>query len=296
MWRDWFIFSKRDSRAMLFLLVCLALVLAGRWLAGGGDAGSGAAVDTLCLQPSMPDAAPEADVRRPSRRVSAVLPRVEPSPFDPNTADSLLLLRQGIPPRVASNILKYRAAGGVFRSVQSLRKIYGMTDDCYSRIAPYVVLSSVRPEVEEAGVPRRAGAGKLPSGTVLDLNTADSALLCRVPGIGRWRASRIVRHRDRLGGYVSVSQLADIPGMPDSVQRWFRVDSAFCPVRIPVNTASASVLAAHPCISAAMARVITRHVQLHGPLKSAADLRLYSEFDSCDLGVLSRYLDFGVKK
>lgn len=296
MWRDWFIFSRRDSRAMLFLLVCLVVVLAGRWLAGGGDAGRGAAVDTLCMQPAVSGTAHEADVQRPSRRVSAALPEVEPSPFDPNTADSLLLLRQGIPPRVASNILRYRAAGGVFRSVQSLRKIYGMTDECYGRIAPYVVLSSVRPEMEKDYASRPAYAVKLPAGTVLDLNTADSATLCRVPGIGGWRASRIVRHRGRLGGYVSVSQLADIPGMPDSVQRWFRVDSAFCPVRIAVNTASCQALAAHPCISAAMARVITRHVELHGPLSSAGELRLYSEFDSCDMDVLSRYLDFGTRK
>ena len=58
---------------------------------------------------------------------------------------------------------------------------------------------------------------KFRSDTLLDLNTVDTLLLKRVPGIGSWRARRIVQFRDYLGGYSRVGQLLEIDGMPDSV-------------------------------------------------------------------------------
>ena len=58
------------------------------------------------------------------------------------------------------------------------------------------------------------------------LNSADTALLKRVPGIGSYYARRIVNYRRQLGGYVSVSQLAEIEGMPAEAMAYFTVDAS----------------------------------------------------------------------
>lgn len=68
---------------------------------------------------------------------------------------------------------------------------------------------------------------KLPEGTVLDLNKADSATLTKIPGIGPAFARRICRYRDRLGGYYTVLQLQEVYGMTQErfleIKRWFDI-------------------------------------------------------------------------
>lgn len=54
---------------------------------------------------------------------------------------------------------------------------------------------------------------KLKPGATLDLNTADTLLLRRLPGIGPSYARRIVRYRDRLGGFYCREQVQEVFGM-----------------------------------------------------------------------------------
>ncbi|MDR3127440.1 MAG: helix-hairpin-helix domain-containing protein [Tannerellaceae bacterium] len=74
--------------------------------------------------------------------------------------------------------------------------------------------------------PRRE---KFPPGTVVELNTADTATLQKVPGIGSTFSRRIVGYRRVLGRYRSVSQLQEIYGMDqeryEALKGWFYVDT-----------------------------------------------------------------------
>ncbi len=50
---------------------------------------------------------------------------------------------------------------------------------------------------------------------LLDINTCDSASLEALPGIGPVLSARIVKYRNLLGGYVSVSQLKEVYGLTE---------------------------------------------------------------------------------
>ena len=66
------------------------------------------------------------------------------------------------------------------------------------------------------GPPTKAqwnGASKLAEGSTIDLNTADTLLLQRVPGIGVTFARRIAKYRELLGGYYVKEQLQEVYGM-----------------------------------------------------------------------------------
>lgn len=132
---------------------------------------------------------------------------------------------------------------------------------------------------------------KLPIGSVVDLNTADTTLLKRVPGIGSWRARRIVEFRGHLGGYSRVEQLLEINGMPDTILHWFEVKT---PPRkmLNLNHATADEMAAHPYLTYEQARVIINHRRLHGPLSSLSQLSLYPEFVNDTLKWLEPYVVF----
>lgn len=61
--------------------------------------------------------------------------------FNPNTADSITFRRLGLPAWMAKNILHYRSKGGKFRKAEDFKKIYGMTEEQYSVLSPYIYCS-----------------------------------------------------------------------------------------------------------------------------------------------------------
>ena len=47
----------------------------------------------------------------------------------------------------------------------------------------------------------------------ISLNTATKSDLMMIPGIGEAYAERIIAHRERIGGFTSLEQLKDVPGI-----------------------------------------------------------------------------------
>jgi DNA uptake protein ComE-like DNA-binding protein len=65
--------------------------------------------------------------------------------FNPNTIDSLTLTRLDIPTFVKSNLLKFRNKNGKFYSKSDFRKIYGVTDELYAEVEPFLVIDPIKP-------------------------------------------------------------------------------------------------------------------------------------------------------
>jgi len=126
----------------------------------------------------------------------------------------------------------------------------------------------------------------------LDLNTADSAMLVTLPGIGPYYASRILSYRRKLGGYTSNSQILEIDGIPDSVVRWFVITDTARAVRISVNSATLSQLRSHPYINFYQARAIIEMRRERGNIKGPDQLSFMEEFTDQDLVRLEPYLDY----
>lgn len=126
----------------------------------------------------------------------------------------------------------------------------------------------------------------------LDLNTADSTMLVRLPGIGPYYASRILSYRRKLGGYASSSQILEIDGIPDSVVRWFVITDTARAIRISVNSATLTQLRSHPYINFYQARAIIEMRRERGNIKGPDQLSFMEEFTDQDLVRLEPYLDF----
>ncbi len=76
-------------------------------------------------------------------------------------------------------------------------------------------------------VPLQDGPEPLPDTTglsayyVVDLNTADAAALCTLPGVGQSRAQAILDYRARYGAFAQVEDVLAIPGItPELVASW----------------------------------------------------------------------------
>ena len=123
------------------------------------------------------------------------------------------------------------------------------------------------------------------------LNTADTAQLRKVPGIGSYYAKEIVRHGQWLGGYVSVNQLDEIEDFPKDAKKYFVIQNAH-PKKLNVNKLSLAQLRRHPYINYYMAKAITDYRRLHGPLTSLDDLRFSSDFPPEVIERLKPYVEF----
>ena len=126
----------------------------------------------------------------------------------------------------------------------------------------------------------------------LDLNGVDSTELVKLPGIGPATALKIIRYRERLGGYSDITQLAEIEGLPDSLMKWFIITDTIPLTKILVNRATLAELRRHPYIDFYQARAIVEFRDERGAIKSPEQLSFMEEFTVQDLERLMPYLDF----
>lgn len=109
----------------------------------------------------------------------------------------------------------------------------------------------------------------------IELNSADSAQLESLPMIGAKLAQRIVRYREKLGGFYTMEQLKEVYGLRDScynvVKSRVWVDSLKLN-SLSLNHASMEQLGRHPYIGFKNAKIICRYRQEHGEIKDCKEL------------------------
>ena len=303
MWRDWFVFSRQDQRAIILLSVLIVLALSlrlTRSLWHRPDTEPALPPDSIAALLSAPAAAPP-------------IVKVELRAFDPNTADSLELLSVGFSPYVTRNILRYRRAGGKFRRPDDLARIYGMHDTLFVRMKPYITLPPAPPTASPRSKPQRPNKSapasptpdtlrrshpyaqymqaKLKPGEVVELNQADTTALMRIPGVGPVYARMIIDYRHRLGGFHSTDQLRELEVLPHDIGQWVHVVQFPVPA-LRVNALTVTQLRTHPYLTFYQAKAIVDYRKREGHIRSARQLLFLDEFTEADVARLSPYLSF----
>lgn len=256
--------------------------------------------------------------------------------FDPNTATESQLLSFGLSQREVRNILKYRARGGRYRVKEDFARVYGLTLEKYRQLEPYITInpqimaadvikrekntphtSSITPHASSIG-PQPSSFGprasrKLRYGETVDINSADTAMLKRIPGIGDYYAMRIVELRKRKQVFSSPEELLAIrnfpetaltymttstpsgPGNPSGPSTPLRTEGPSTPSGpstsstssgssrasfplIYINVQSRKELASHPLLNYLQARDIISLRRLSGRITSAKDLAALPSF------------------
>lgn len=218
------------------------------------------------------------------------------STFDPNTADSLTFLSLGLPSWMAKNILRYRSKQGTFRHPEDFRKIYGMKEEQYQTLLPYIRIAdkyktkdTLRLLSAQAHEAHRDTLFKYKPGTVISLNEADTTELKKIPGIGSGIARMIVNYRRKLGGFYRIEQLQEINLKAELLRPWFSIDTHRIKA-INLNKAGLERLTHHPYINFYQAKVIVEYRKKKGNLKNLKQLSLYEEFTAEDLERIANYV------
>ncbi|MEQ9414089.1 MAG: helix-hairpin-helix domain-containing protein, partial [Cyclobacteriaceae bacterium] len=196
--------------------------------------------------------------------------------FDPNTATKEDFDSLGLPAYLSQRIINYRSKGGSFRKPNDLGKIYGMDSVLMNQLYPFIDIPSL-PLTSTQKFANTKPEGKSNTDiTPQDLNLADTTQLKLIRGIGTVLASRIVKYRTALGGFVDQNQVKEVYGLDTTVVKLmatrFYIDPSFNPARLNINKVSESDLSHHPYIRSKIAKSIVAYRFQHGSFNEIADL------------------------
>jgi competence protein ComEA len=222
--------------------------------------------------------------------------------FNPNLISAEQWQQLGLKKFMAERIVKYRSKGGKFRKKEDVKKIYGFPEELYARLEPYIQLADKqedkfarkdRPNFPKRDSTRPRFEKREPRITTFDLNTADTAQLSKVRGIGQGYANRIIKYRDNLGGFYDTSQVREVFGLPpETVNELLRFGRVQAEIRkLNINQAEADLISKHPYLRG-KGKVIVAYRNQHGNFQTADNLLKIRILDPAMVEKVKPYLEF----
>ncbi len=197
-----------------------------------------------------------------------------PFNFDPNTLDENGWNKLGLPEKTIKTILNYLGKGGKFKSAEDIRKIWGLKKEDADVLIPYITIAARQTDNKFSNVYASKNYAKA-APSVIDINTATVDDFKRLPAVGN-TAYKIVKFREKLGGFISINQVKETYGLTDSVYQamlpYLTLTSTNIQ-KININTASDFDLGKHPYISNDIAKAIAIYRKQHGNYSKIEDVR-----------------------
>ncbi|MFZ6052719.1 helix-hairpin-helix domain-containing protein [Halocola ammonii] len=229
---------------------------------------------------------PDEKERKPQWESESEKVVFEPFEFDPNGLPVEKWMKLGLTRKQAETIKRYEASGGSFETKRDVLNLWQVDEDLYEKLKPYILL----PETFEQNFERYKEKAEI---VKVEINSADTASLKKVRGIGSFFAEQIVEYREELGGYHSLDQLMEVYlAEEEKVVKWksqLELDSSSLR-KLNVNTATAEELWKHPYLEWKHANAIVSYREQHGLYKSTSDILKIVIIDQSRFDKIKPYL------
>ncbi|MGE5355504.1 MAG: helix-hairpin-helix domain-containing protein [Deltaproteobacteria bacterium] len=225
---------------------------------------------------------------------------IEVALFDPNSVTAEQLMKMGVSKKAANNWQKYLQKGGRFYRKEDIGKIFGITPNVYHLLLNYVVIDpaakkSITRDSFEIAKHISKSNETVKKKILIELNTSTDLELLELNGIGEKLSARIIKYRDKLGGFVKTEQLLEVYGLPpetfQSIKDQVFVDSRMLK-KIKINLADAYILYSFPYIARREAYQIVNYRKQHGNFRNIDDLRKIKSLNDDFILKIEPYLDF----
>ena len=127
----------------------------------------------------------------------------------------------------------------------------------------------------------------------MNINTCDTTELKQIPGIGGFRAKKIIERREKLGGFYAVEQLYTIYSldsfMVEAIREYIIIDTNQIK-KININTATFKEINNHPLISYEQTKNIVEYRKIVGEIKDVEELRTNHIVNPDDFEFLQFYI------
>lgn len=213
--------------------------------------------------------------------------------FNPNYITDYKGYMLGLSAAELDRLHQFRASGKFVNSVADFKKVTGVSDSLLAVLAPQFRFPDW---VKDKKQRLSKKIQQNPDTPLLDLNAASAERLRQVHGIGEKLSVRIVKFRDRLGGFLVNEQLYHVYGLDSVVAKKvlqeFTVKHPPEIKLIPINTATAAELATLVYLKYHIAENIVNYRTENGMYLTKNDLFNVPEFPINKIDIIALYLSF----
>lgn len=268
--QDYFTFSRNERKGIIVLLILIFLLAVAN------------KVIFYFEKPAKIDAALLDSTRHELGLVNDSLNQKEHLQtlffFNPNTIDLASLDSLDIPEPVKLNLLKYRSKGGKFYGVADFRKIFGVTDQLFSQVSPFLLLENESNQQKTAS--------STPEPFLFDPNKATDSEFLQL-GFSDKQITTIRKYMDKGGVFRDKVDFFKIRVISENQKRrladWIVIESvqkaepkgkvALKTSTIEINSADSIQLKQLPGIGSVLSKRIVKYRDLLGGFYSVIQLK-----------------------
>lgn len=190
--------------------------------------------------------------------------------FNPNTINEEGWKKLGLKDKTIKTILNYRSKGGKFKTAEDIRKIWGLKKEDADRIIPYAKIESKTNNI------LNTKEGAIKSTVKIDINIATPQEWFTIPNMDRSLAYKIIKYKEKLGGFLTIQQVKETYGLTDSL---FKIIEPYLILqttnikKININMADDYTLSNHPYINKDVAKAIIIYRAQHGAYTKIDDIK-----------------------
>jgi competence protein ComEA len=255
---EYFSFTQGQTRAVIVLMSAIIIASGVYFFLPQIIGNQSGAIDVNVKKLQVAIVETESNQLYNNRLTSRPIAKLTPFQFNPNTLDSIGFKRLGLPDKLVSTILNFRNKGGKFYNKESLKRIYGLHNEEYKQLENYISI----PNEYSTTYANKASKEVLH----IELNTADTAQLVKLKGIGSKLAMNIVQKREALGGFANLNQLTEVYGISAQTIEWIKssvyINTASVH-KLNLNASTYYELNAHPYLRGEIATAIVDYRKAH---------------------------------
>lgn len=220
--------------------------------------------------------------------------------FNPNSLPLAGWLKLGLSQKQAESVLKYVSKGGKFYKKEDLKKMYAISPANYQKFEPYINIPQHHNlETSQNRYPSnntfKTETTKPTVKAIIEINSADSAALTTISGIGPAFASRIIKYKNRIGGFVNLEQLKEVYGVDSlkfqQIKNQISVNQLLVN-KISINNAEFDQLKKLPYLSFKQMNAIVAYRKQHGNFTNLNDMQKIVILNPTIIAKIAPYVQF----
>ena len=217
-------------------------------------------------------------------------------PFNPNFITDFKGYKLGMSIEEIDRLLAYRKTNRFVNSPEEFQAVTYVSDSLLRVIAPYFKFPDWVTKRKASTLFEKETFAKKKSNPLLDINTATAEDLKKVYGIGDGLSDRILKEKEKFGGFVSMEQMQDVWGLsPEVIQNLnqdFRVSTLPSVKKFNVNQMSVKELMQFPYFKFPVAKAIVTFRSMNNGITGIEDLSKISNFPVDKIKIIALYLEF----
>lgn len=218
-------------------------------------------------------------------------------PFNPNFITDYRGFVLGMSTAEIDRLLSFRKEDKYVNSAKEFQQITQVSDEWLKTYSTYFKFPDWvnNPKVKREYVDYSKPKVEVPI-VAICINSATLEDLQKVRGIGPYYADKIMKEREKYGGFVSIQQLKFVYGLSEEVvnelYRHFKVMNAPTVTTLNINEASINQLKELPYMNYYIAREVVKHRSMNGDFVNKEGLLQIEKFPIDKIDIISLYLRF----